>query len=318
MKLSDVRLASETERYVVELASDRTTTLRLHVSFLTCLFQHLGVHIRKLRQGAIEPDIVNADLVRLAAACPPIEIMRWGEYAARDAIELSEIQYSVRRRAEDWAAELASAMKHLADGYRHGAWPEERTALLENQRWLAARLPAIKDDIILGMRRGLLLTEDNRPVDVVLVRTTYDVTGAHSHPALVDTSRFAGADLIETTFHEICHELLDRSVSLNQSGIAMLNRAFTPSMTQEATVYDLVHVLLFAQVGSLVREYFDETHQPLLYRGGRLSRMLQKMRVSATQPDVIAVLDRYSAGHIEIDELAKFFTDHSARSIPLL
>jgi hypothetical protein len=303
------------DRHVVELATGRTIALRLHVSFLTSLFQHLGLLIRTQRQGATETD-VDAGIVRLAAACPPIEILRWGEYAARDAAEFSDVEQLVRRRAEDWASELASAMKCFGEGYRNTSWPQEKTTLLEHQRWLTPKLSVVKDDIIFGLRRGLLLAEDNRPVDVVLVRTSYDIAGAHSHPALVDTSRFAGGDLIEVLFHEVGHELLDRSVGLSQSGIAMLNRAFGPASTHEVPLYDVLHVLLFAQAGNLVREHFDQSHQPLLYKGDRLARALQRMHLAAPQADVIDALDRYSAGQIEIDQLAKIFTNHSARSAP--
>jgi len=304
------------DRHIVELASDRTIALRLHVSFLASLFQHVGALIRKLRRGAIEVDAGYVVLARFAAACPPIEILRWSEYAARDAAELSGLQDVVRCRAEGWAADFASTMECMADDYRQGAWLRDRTALLETQQWLAAKLPPIKDQIILGMRRGLALSADDRLVDVVLVRQAYDVTGAHSHPVLVDTSRFAGADLIETLFHEIGHELLDRSVGLDRSGIAILNRALGMAAPPQVTVYDLLHVLLFAQVGSLVREHFDQTHRPLLYEGGRLARILQKMRVTVPQPDVMAVLNRHAAGHVELEEVAKFFIDHSAPPMP--
>lgn len=303
-----------TDRHVVEFAPGRTIALRLHVSFLTSLFQHMGTQIRKLRRGAIEADAGYAALSKFAAACPPIEILRWGEYAARDATEFACVKHSVRRRVEGWAADLASAMECLTDGYRYGAWPNDLTALLETQQWLATKLPAIKDNIILSMRRGLALADDDQPVDVVLVRQTYDFAGAHSHPALVDTSRFEGADLIETLFHEIGHELVDRSVGLNQSGIAILNRALGAVATPQVSVsvYDLLHLLLFAQVGSLVREYFDQAHRPLLYEGGRLARMLKKMRVSVSQPEVVAVLDRYASSQMELNEVAKFFASPPA------
>ncbi len=250
-------------------------------------------------------------------ASAPVEILRWGEYAARDAADLAGIDHSVKLMAESWGVDLAAAMNDLADGYRHGAWPEEQTALLETQRWLATKLIPIKDDIIVGLRRSLVLAEDNCAADVVLVRHSYDLIGAHSHPALVDTSRFVGTDLVEALFHEVGHELLDRNIGQHQSGIAILTRALGTEATSHVTVYDLLHVLLFALVGNLVRKYFDQEHRPLLYRGDRFARMLQKMRILAPQADVIAVLDRHSAGQIELAELAQFFTDYSAHAMPL-
>jgi hypothetical protein len=205
------------DRHVVEIASGRTISIRLHVSFLSSLMQRVGAQLRQLRRGAIGANTDPA-LKRFAASAPPIEILRWGEYAARDAAVLDEVAPSVQRRAEGWAADLAAAMEALADAYRHGTWPEEREALLDTQRWLSSNLRGIKDDIVLGMRRGLALTEDDRPVDVVLVRQTYDIAGAQSHPALVDASRFSGADLVEVLFHEIGHELLDRNGPNAHSG----------------------------------------------------------------------------------------------------
>lgn len=296
---------SGTDRYVIELAASRTIALRLHVSFLTSLFQRAGAEIRKLRRGAIVADARDSALSRFAAACPPIEILRWGEYAARDANDLAGVEHSVRCRVERWAADLASAMDCLAHDYRDRAWPKDLTALLEVQHWLATTLPGIKDNIILGIRRGLVLAADDQPADVVLVRQTYDVAGAHSHPTLVDTSRLEGASLIETLFHEVGHELLDRSISHKESGIAIVDRAL--GVSAAPLVYDLVHVLLFAQVGSLVRQHFDQTHRPLLYEDGRLARMLQRMRVALPQAEVVAVLDRYAAGSMELSEVAKFF-----------
>src|ERR1700722_1807692 len=181
--------AFRTDRHVVECGPGRTIAIRLHVSFLSSLLQRLGAQIRQQRRGSIGTKGDPA-LARFAASCPPIEILRWAEYAARDAAELAEVAPSVQRRTEVWAADLTAAMQSMADEYSRGWWPEERTALLDTQRWLIDKLPTIKDDVISGMRRGLALAEDDRPVDVVLVRQTYDIAGAHSHPALIDTSRF--------------------------------------------------------------------------------------------------------------------------------
>jgi hypothetical protein len=172
---------------------------------------------------------------------------------------------------------------------------------------LAGELP----EDLLGTRRGLAVAEDDRPIDIVLVRQTYDIAGAHSHPALVDASRFAGADLVEVLFHEIGHELLDRSAGLQGSAIAIIDRALGKRESLQMSVYDLLHAVLFAQVGGLVTRHFDETHKPLLYRNERLTRLLRQMRVSAPQPDVLRMLGGYAAGHIELDQLVSFFVSHS-------
>ncbi len=58
------------DRRVVELAGGRTIALRLHVSFLTSLFQRIGKHIRDLRRGAIEADADHVALARFAGVCP--------------------------------------------------------------------------------------------------------------------------------------------------------------------------------------------------------------------------------------------------------
>ena len=179
-------------------------------------------------------------------------------------------------------------------------------------------LRPIKDDIILGLRRGLELPPDDRPLDVVLVRNSYEIAGAHSHPVLIDTSRFSGASLIEVLFHEIGHEMLDRSVGLDRSGIAVLFRSLeTAPQNSRVTVHDLLHVSLFANAGSLVREHFDRDHRPVLYERGRLGRMLQKMQVSAPESDVVALLNRHAAGEFGLDELARVFIDLSAKATPL-
>ena len=304
--------ALSADRYVIECAPGRTIALRLHVSFLSSLLQRVGAQLRQQRRGASGAKSAPA-LARFAASCPPIEILRWGEYAARDAAELAEVAPSVQRRAEVWAADLTAAMQSMADDYWRGSWPEERTALLGTQSWLADKLPAIKDDVIKGMRRGLALAEDDRPVDVVLVQQTYDVAGAHSHPALVDTSRFVGADLVEVLFHEIGHELLDRNVGLDGSAIAILDRALGKAASSQVSVYDLLHVAMFAQVGGLIARHFDEAHLPLIYRNGRLARLLRQMRVTAPESNVVGVLQRHAAGQIELDELARFFMSFSSR-----
>ncbi len=311
MKEGDNLHAHRTDRHVIECAPGRTIAVRLHVSFLSSLLQRLGAQIRQQRRGSIgaKGDPV---LARFAASCPPIEILRWGEYAARDAAEIAEVAPSVQRRADVWAADLTAAMQSMADEYWRGLWPEERTALLDTQRWLIDKLPAIKDDVISGMRRGLSLVEDDRPVDVVLVRQTYDIAGAHSHPALVDTSRFLGADLVEVLFHEIGHELLDRNVGAEGSAIAILDRALGNAASPQLNVYDLLHAAMFAQIGGLIARYFEEGHLPLIYRNGRLTRLLRQMRVTAPEPDVAAVLQRHAAGQIELDELARLFTSFSA------
>jgi hypothetical protein len=303
--------ALRADRHIIECAPGRTIAIRLHVSFLSSLLQRLGAQLRQQRRGAFGTT-GNPAVARFAASCPPIEILRWGEYAARDAAELADVAPSVQRRADVWAADLTAAMQSMANEYWRGFWPEERTALLDTQRWLIDKLPAIKDDVITGMRRGLALAEDDRPVDVVLVRQTYDIVGAHSHPALVDTSRFVGADLVEVLFHEIGHELLDRNIGLEGSAIAILDGALGKAASSQVNVYDLLHVAMFAQIGDLIARYFQEAHLPLIYRNGRLTRLLRQMRVTAPEPDVIVVLRRHAAGQIELDELARLFTSFSA------
>lgn len=301
------------DHHVVEVAPGRTMALRLHVSFTSSLFQRLGTHIRLLRRGAIMANADLAPLAGFAAACPPIEILRWGEYAARDATALADVEDMVKERARAWAVSLVAAMTAMADTYRTEGWLDDRAALLETQDWLARALLPVKDDIILGMRRGLVLPEDNRSTDVVLVRQTYDQAGGHSHPALVDTSRFVGSELVEVLFHEVGHELFDRCVGLDRSGIVILYRILEAAAPAQAILYDILHVLLFAQVGNLVRQYFDPLHQPLIYKSGRLIRLLQKIGVSASQSDVLSALDQYAAGNIKLDDLAHFFIDQSAR-----
>ena len=49
-----------TDRHVVELSPGRTIALRLHVSFLTSLFQNIGAQMRNLRRGEIEADAGHA------------------------------------------------------------------------------------------------------------------------------------------------------------------------------------------------------------------------------------------------------------------
>jgi hypothetical protein len=208
-------------------------------------------------------------------------------------------------------------MEQVANSYQYDAWPADRAALMETQQWLAAKLGPIKDDIILGLRRGLMLMPDDRPLDVVLVRQTSEMAGAHSHPVLIDTTRFTGATLIEVLFHEIGHELLDRSVGLDRSGISVLFRSLeAAARNSQVTVHDLLHVSLFAHAGSLVREHFDRDHRPLLYERGRLGRMLRKMQVSASESDVVAALERHAAGEFGLDELAKYFIKLSANAAP--
>jgi hypothetical protein len=296
------------DRHVIELAAGRTIIFRLHVSFLTSLFQHVGALVRKLRMGAIEAEPGHSAVALFAAACPPIEMLRWGEYAVRDAADLAGVQRCIESKAKSWSADLVAAMDALAEGYRQGDWPDARRKLLDTQAWLAAELAATKDDMVLGMRRGLMLADDDRPVDIVLVGRSYDIAGAHSHPALVDTSRFTGADLVETVFHEVGHELIERG----RSGIDMLNRALAAAPTAQVIVFDLLHILLFAHVGGLVSRHFDGAHEPLLYRDGRLARLLQRMRVAAPQSDVIAILNRHAAGQVELGELVQFFVQHLA------
>jgi len=309
---------SDRDGEVVELAPGRTVALRLHVSFLTSLFQRIGAQIREIRRGSSKGGAGDPILSRFAAVCPPIEILRWGEYAVRDAAEVQEVGTLIRRRAENWASNLTSAIEHAADRYKGDAWPGDKAALMETQRWLADKLRPIKDDIILGLRRGLELLPDDRPLDVVLVRNSSEIAGAHSHPVLIDTSRFSGASLIEVLFHEIGHEMLDRSVGLDRSGIAVLFRSLeTAPQNSRVTVHDLLHVSLFANAGSLVREHFDRDHRPVLYERGRLGRMLQKMQVSAPESDVVALLNRHAAGEFGLDELARVFIDLSAKATPL-
>ena len=70
----------DADRHVVEVGVGRTIALRLHVSVLTSLFQHVGGTIRNLRNGSFKEDCGSTVLSRFAAMCPPIEILRWGEY----------------------------------------------------------------------------------------------------------------------------------------------------------------------------------------------------------------------------------------------
>ena len=78
-------------------------------------------------------------------------------------------------------------------------------------------------------------------------------------------------------------------------------------------VYDLLHVSMFAQIGGLIARHFEVAHLPLIYRNGRLARLLRQMRVTAPEPDVVAVLQRHAAGQIELDELAQLFKSFSVR-----
>ena len=269
-----------------------------------------GRRIREQRRGSIgaKGDPV---LARFAASCPPIEILRWGEYAARDAAEIAEVAPSVQRRADVWAADLTAAMQSMADEYWRGLWPEERTALLDTQRWLIDKLPAIKDDVISGMRRGLSLVEDDRPVDVVLVRQTYDIAGAHSHPALVDTSRLPPRDLVEVLFHEIGHELLDRNVGAEGSAIATLSCSWERGVSSSECLRSVARGNVRTDRRS-DRALFRRRASSTFCRNGRLTRLLRQMRVTAPEPDVAAVLPRHAAGQIELDELARLRTSFSA------
>jgi hypothetical protein len=315
MSGDDVSLPVSADRYIVEIAPNQTIAVRLHVSFLTSLFQRMGAQIRDVRRGAVAAKGRDPVLSRFAAVCPPIEILRWGEYAVRDAPDVHGVRHSVRQRADEWASELTAAIEHLADSYRSEAWPQDRAALMETQQWLGSELRAAKDDIILGLRRGLELAHDDRPLDVVLVRQAFDVAGAHSHPIVVDTSRFVGPALVEVLFHEIGHELLDLGVGLDQSGISVLHRALAAVQNSRVTVHDLLHVSLFAHVGVLVRTHFDPAHQPVLFERGRLERMLQKMQVAAPESEVITMLERHAAGELGLADLANYFTGRSVSPV---
>ncbi len=297
--------AASEDRRIVTLAAGRSIALRLHVGFAPALLQHLGREIRRVRSGRAA---AGCDAVgEFAARCSPIEILRWGEYAARDAADFDSIPKLMTARAREWAESLVAAMAAMEGAYRGGDWPAERAALLETQDWLAATLPAVKDDILLGIRSGLMIPEDEQPVDVVLVRGAYDQAGGHSHPALVDTARFAGADLVETLFHEIGHELLDRSIGHAGAGINAVSRMIAAAPPAPASVYEILHLALFVLVGGLVRQFFAPAHQPLIHQGTRLIRQLQKMGLAAARDDAVKVLDDFAAGALNLEELAAFF-----------
>ena len=92
------------------------------------------MQVRNHRRGENPTEAGDEFLSQFAAVDPPIEILRWGEYAARDAIDIGDITGLVMRRAEAWAVYLESAFEHMAPGYRGGAWQTDRAALVNSPK----------------------------------------------------------------------------------------------------------------------------------------------------------------------------------------
>jgi hypothetical protein len=305
-------LGSEDKR-TVEIPRGRTVALRLHVGFLSSLLQHLGRRTQALRRGAADGSENAAALVGFAA-WPPLDVMRWGEYAARDATDLAGVADGVKDLADRWSGDLVSALGCVAGDFRGQVWPQDRVHLVEVQDWLAARLSGAKDTIVEGLRRGLMVDEDEQPLDVVLVRQSYEPVGGHSHPALVDVSRFAGASLVEAVFHEIGHELLGRSIGSRQSALIHLNNVARTCGPSRCSVHDVLHLALFGLAGSLVTKHFDSAHRPLLFENERMSRSLRRAGVVVATEEATAMLESFASGEVDLPTLAQFLISRARTS----